>query len=245
MSDHEATHRISTARRAVAAVLVVGAFLAACATPPQPTAIKAVPSTTIAPTASPVGTPASLPRATATPAASTTPAPSSIGDLVADGAAGVLFDRPAAWVRWQPNRFWPTSGGPLIYLSTEPKLPSCAVEPTASPNPPDARGRACDWPIRSLSPGGVLVTWSSTRPPLWLPKAGEPITVNGERTYLTVERPGRCADIGGDETIWTRIPQGQRGRMSDLDLMVCLRGPGLETTEAAVRAMLVSTTVRR
>jgi hypothetical protein len=164
---------------------------------------------------------------------------------VIDGANGIVFERPAIWTRWQPNRHNPINDGPLVYLSTDPLLPACATAPSASPNPPDARGRACDWPLTSLSPNGVFVNWMTTRILHQLPSVGEAITMNGGTARLRIDRPGSCATIGADETINVLVPIGQPTPLSNVAVVVCLRGPELVAAEAQVRAMLASATIGR
>lgn len=158
---------------------------------------------------------------------------------VMDAAAGISFQRPADWRRWQPNDYSPLTAGPLIYLSTDPLRSSCAVAPDASPNPPDAQGQACDRPLPSLSPNGVLVTWWTTRILQPFPSFGDPIVVNGKATRLQVERPG-CAAIGADEAISVLVPIGASSTLSNVAVFACLRGPDLVTSEAQVRAMIAS-----
>ncbi len=181
------------------------------------------------------------------PMPSLTPEPSP----VADSVGGISFERPVSWTRMQPNVFDPTNDGPLIYLSTDPLLSGCATALGQSRNPPDAQGRACDRPLTSLSPNGVLVTWLSTRilapitDPARDPTASPLITIDGVDTALHVEFPGPCAAVGGVETITATIPIGQPTPMSNLAVVACLRGPDTGTAESQVRAMLESTTVRR
>jgi hypothetical protein len=171
--------------------------------------------------------------------------PSSVGNAVHDTANGISFERPAEWTRWQPNGHQPANDGPLIYLSTDPLLPGCAVAPGASPNPPDAGGRACDQPLTMLSPNGVLVTWMTTRILEQLPTDGEAISVNGDEARLDVERPGSCVAVGADETITVLVPIGQPTRLSNLVVVACLRGPDLGAAEAQFRGMLTSASVDR
>lgn len=132
------------------------------------------------------------------------------------------------------------SSGPLIYLSTDPLLTTCAVAPWETPNPPDAQGYACTAPLASLGPEGVLVTWYTTRVLQPLPSAGEPIEVNGAEGRLQVERPGGCSAIGAAETINLLVPLYQPTPLSNIGVEACLRGPDLAEAEAQVRAMLVS-----
>jgi hypothetical protein len=165
------------------------------------------------------------------------PSPS---DLVEDSAGGISFDRPATWRHWVPNAHEPVNDGPLVYLSTDPLLPECAVTPGEPTNPPDAAGRACGRPLDQLSPNGVLVAWLNTRILRPIPSAGEAIVVNERPTRLQVGRPGSCVDIGADETMDVLIPSGHPGRLSNLWMVACIRGPDLATAEAQVRSMLAS-----
>ena len=164
---------------------------------------------------------------------------------MADFADGISFERPSAWTRWQPNDHDPINDGPWAYLSTDPLLAACATRPPAAPNPPDARGRACDWPLASLSPNGVLVSWINTRILLPLPTAGDVVDLGGEHARLQLARPGSCAAVGADETLSVLVPIGQPTPLSNLAVVACLRGPDLATAEAQVRAMLASATVER
>lgn len=122
-----------------------------------------------APTVSPSASPAPTPSPTILPASPTAAA------VVTDAANGISFARPSSWTRWLPNAHNPINDGPLIYLSTDPLLPTCATTPQATPNPADGRGRACDWPLVELAPNGVLVTWLTTRILVPLPSTGEPV----------------------------------------------------------------------
>src|SRR5450759_2132698 len=116
-------------------------------------AFAAVWLTACAPAPTPSATPAASPSA---PSSASPSSSAAVATAVADAANGISFQRPATWTRWQPNQSNPINGGPLIYLSTDSLLPTCATAPQASPNPPDAQGMACAWPLTSLSPNGVL-----------------------------------------------------------------------------------------
>jgi hypothetical protein len=164
------------------------------------------------------------------------------GSLVSDSAGGFHFQRPATWTHWQPNEHNPMNDGPLAYLTTETPRPECAVQPPASPHPPDADGRACDDPLTTLSPDGVLVTWGTSRILGPLGTQGEVIDVGGAETRLTISRPGACSAIGGDETLSVRLPLGLATPVSNIFVEVCLMGPDLSQLEGKVRAMLASAT---
>src|SRR5450756_56437 len=87
-----------------------------------------------APTVAPSASPAPTPSPTMAPASPTAAA------VVNDAANGISFARPASWTRWLPNAHNPINDGPLIYLSTDPLLPTCATTPQATPNPADRSG---------------------------------------------------------------------------------------------------------
>jgi hypothetical protein len=164
---------------------------------------------------------------------------------VTDAAHGISFERPVTWTRWQPNEHDPINDGPLIYLSTDPLLPACATAADATPNPPGAQGWACDWPLTSLSSNGVFVNWLNKRLLESMPSAGEVLLMNGESARLQIERPGSCAQIGGDETISVLVPIGQPTPLSNVAVVACLRGPDVATAAAQLRALLASARVQR
>jgi hypothetical protein len=203
---------------------LAAAWLIACAPAPTTT-----PTNTILQTASPTDAPSNSLSVTTT---------------VADSANGISFERAATWTRWQPNQHNPIKDGPLIYLSTDPLLPACATTPNATANPPDAQGRACAWPLTSLSPNGVFVNWLTSRILDPRPSAGEVIAMNDESARLQTERPGSCAEIGADETISVWVPIGQPTPLSNIWVVACLRGPDLVTAEAQLRAMFSSAVLR-
>jgi hypothetical protein len=64
--------------------------------------------------------------------------------------------------------------------------------------------------------------------------------MNGGSARLRIERPGSCARIGGDETIFVRVPIRTSATMSNIEVVACMRGPDLVTAEAQVRAMFAS-----
>lgn len=171
--------------------------------------------------------------------------PSAFGDLIVDSASGFSFERPATWSVWQPNQHSPITDGPLLYLSTDLLLPSCAVAPDASPNPPDSGGQACTWPLSNLERDGVLVTLYTTRILAPLQTAGgRQIQVNGGSAELQIAKPGACGSIGADERLDVMIPIGQPTPLSNIGLVACLRGPHLAAAEAQVEALLSSLTGR-
>jgi hypothetical protein len=157
-------------------------------------------------------------------------------------AGGMTFERPSTWVPWQQNLHAPFTNGPLLYLSTDPLLSACAVAMGAKPNPPDSAGQACQWPLTTLSAGGVLVEWINDRILTPLPTTGEAITMNGSTARIQTALPGSCATIGADVTLVVLVPTSVSATMSNLSVIACLRGPDLGASEAQVRAMLESAT---
>ena len=206
-------------RRSVA-LAVIALWMGACG-PMMP---STPPSTSLAPTGS-----VSVPLISPT-----------VPPTVTDTAIGMSFERPTTWTLWQPNQHDPTTSGPMFYVSTDPLLPTCATAPGASPNPPDANGMACAWPLTSLSPDGVLIAGYTTRILVPLPSGGEVIHMNGDTARLQIARPGGCAAIGGDESMDVVVPIGMRAPWSNVGMFACLRGPHIAASEMQVRAMFAS-----
>jgi hypothetical protein len=179
--------------------------------------------------------------ATSPPLPSATPV-----SLVADWIFGYTYERPVSWSRSFPKdrAQWT---GPAAYLSTAPLLSECAVVPEPSPVAPGASGAPCPWPLASLSPNGVLVTWYTLGTAQAIPTAGDALTIYNRTTFLQVDRVG-CRDIGADERLIALLPPaagylnlgGQPA--SNIGVSACLRGPDLATSTAQFRAMIESLT---
>jgi hypothetical protein len=60
---------------------------------------------------------------------------------------------------------------------------------------------------------------------------------------LQVDRPGACAQVGGDETLSVLIPTDQSARLSNVGFLGCLRGADMAIGEAQFRAFLKSITI--
>jgi hypothetical protein len=190
-------------------------------------------------------TPPATDAPSATPSAAASQArvsegPKPTSAIVQDSVSGFTFERPASWAVWRPNGHAPWMSGPMLYLSTDPLLPACAVVPSASPNPPDANGSACAWPLDELEPGGVLAMWVTSRILQPLPTAGSLVETNGAKARWEASEPGACSAVGADETVTVAVPIGQPTPLSNVAFVACLRGPDLGASEAAVRALLAS-----
>jgi hypothetical protein len=138
----------------------------------------------------------------------------------------VSFSYPAAWTESAPKGAGELHFQPLVYLSTEPVQNACSTK---------GNGTSCGWPIKRLSPGGVIALWQIPyMPPSSTPR-GKRIQVGGRPAWRQDTAGGGCRRIGADQTIEVSMPA------NSLELIVCLRGPGLAQEEKSVRAMLAST----
>jgi len=109
----------------------------------------------------------------------------------------------------------------IIDLSTQRMVDPCR---------PAGNGHTCGWPLRTLHPGGVVVTWTTGGDidPAARPTAGKTVKVT---------RPGDCRSIGGGETLLARIVTSRRSVFS---VAACLRAPGVAANEREFRAMIAS-----
>ena len=150
-------------------------------------------------------------------------------------AMGLSFRYPAAWRSVTPRAGLSDFPGLIVYLSTSRLSGTCVA--SASPG---RIAETCDYPIRVLPPGGVLVRWNANSLPNWrMPKATT--TVAGRRAVETRTRGGWCAVLGATETITVMIPRAGPGKWYQMD--ACLRAPGLPQQEAEISAMLSSVRV--
>jgi hypothetical protein len=150
----------------------------------------------------------------------------------------LTFSHPASWT---PARYEVVSSfsSAIVYLSNQPLHDPC----TRRHLPGGALEITCGHPITQLVPGGVLIEWTREGFPGWkLSRApGVPQRIAGRPSRLDVRRPGRCANLGADETILASI---SRSSGNGYQLLACLRGPGLAGSERQVRQLLATTTVR-
>jgi len=149
-----------------------------------------------------------------------------------DGTIGFSYPRS-----WHPAR-WPvmSSFSALItFLSTDPLHDPCTRTPNMI---------ACASPLETLSPGGVLVSWSEHGFPGWTfaREPGRVIRVGPAPAKIQFARPGNCGTLGADETITAVIPSGQ-DNWYELD--ACLRAPGVAASARQVLAMLESARLAR
>jgi hypothetical protein len=137
---------------------------------------------------------------------------------------GITFAYPETWSHRRPG-FLSTAGDGIVDLGTQPLTAPCRTRGNVT---------ACDWPVRLLRAGGVVVRWTIDELPApnHRPPAG---------LHVKVSRPGYCSTVGGTETVSARLVTS-RHEVYLVD--ACLRGPRLASNERAVRAMLASARAR-
>jgi hypothetical protein len=123
----------------------------------------------------------------------------------------------------------------LTYLSTDPLHDPCTRT---------IQEVSCTTPIRALSQGGVLVTWTEVGMPgrRLATQAGKDYTFAHSRARVFTEHPGEanCEQSLTANFLYQRLPSHDEV----LDMQACIRGPGVQMIERQLMAMLASTTVR-
>lgn len=151
--------------------------------------------------------------------------------LVKYSSSSLTFTYPATWkaypFRWSSELHF----RPLVYLSTQPVHDPCATEGNTT---------TCGFPVQSLEPGGVLVTWNASNPPALGLGPGEQVRVGGRPARRVDTGAGICRSIGADQTIDVLV-ETQPLPSTLTEFTACLRGPGLEQNVKRVDALLAST----
>lgn len=151
--------------------------------------------------------------------------------IVKYSSPSLSFMHPAAWKAY-PFK-WPGElhFRPLVYLSTQPVHDPCATHGNTT---------SCGFPVQSLEPGGVLITWNASSPLAMGLGPGSALRVGG-RPATRVDSPGgMCRSIGADRTIHVLV--ATRPLPSTLtEFTACLRGPALAQSVQRVDALLAST----
>ncbi len=145
-------------------------------------------------------------------------------------AEGLSFTYPASW---QAVAFPEMSSfsSLIVYLSNRPMHGPC-------------NDGSCGLPVIRLDLGGILAWWSAWgRPDRGFDAAvGSPITVAGRRAKMSMQLSGTCGSVGADAQMTVVIDfPGDATHWYQFD--ACIRGPGDQTLEAQVRALLDSTTL--
>lgn len=152
-------------------------------------------------------------------------------NLVTYSNSLLSFSHPATWkaypFRWAGELHY----RPLVYLSTQPLQDPCSTKGGAT---------SCGFPVKRLEPGGVLVAWNASDPPLVALGPGSRIQVDGRRSRRVDTAGGLCHSIGGDRTIDVLIPMRPLPS-TPMEFTACLRGPGLARAEKGIDALLAST----
>jgi hypothetical protein len=172
-----------------------------------------------------------VPVASGCGAADSAQAAAKSPQLVRYSSPSLSFAHPAAWKAY-PFR-WPGElhFRPLVYLSTQPVHDPCSTQGNTT---------TCGFPVGSLEPGGVLVTWNSSTPPSTGLGPGAEVQVGGRPARRVDTAGGMCDSIGADRTIDVLVET--RPLPSTLtEFTACLRGPGLAQNMRRVDALLAST----
>jgi hypothetical protein len=165
------------------------------------------------------------------PAKPPTPATASFS------ARGLAFRYPANWRSdtWSSD----LSNFPalIVYLSTSRLKVPCVVRTS-----PGRIAETCEYPIRILPPGGILVRWNANSLPGWHVSRTN-ATVAGRKVVETRTSGGWCVTLGGTETITVMIPRTGPGNWYQMD--ACLRGPRLAQQETEISSMLRSVRIAK
>jgi hypothetical protein len=147
-------------------------------------------------------------------------------------AMGLSFRYPVSWRSITPRPGLSDFPALIVYLSTSRLTSPCVSSARAG-----RTAETCAYPIRVLSPGGVLTRWNANGSPAWhMPEAN--MTVAGRRALETRTAGGWCRVLGATETITVVIPRPVPGNWYQMD--ACLRAPGLPKLEAEIKSMLSS-----
>jgi hypothetical protein len=151
--------------------------------------------------------------------------------LVKYSSSSLTFMHPVAWKAYPFA--WPGElhFRPLVYLSTQPVHNPCSTRGNAT---------SCGFPVQSLQPGGVLVTWNASSPPATALGPGSRIQVDGRPASRVETAGGMCRRIGADRTIEVLVATRPLPS-TPVQLTACLRRPGLAEAVKRVDALLAST----
>lgn len=151
--------------------------------------------------------------------------------LVKYSSSSVTFMHPVAWKAY-PFR-WPGElhFRPLVYLSNQPVHDPCSTQGNTT---------SCGFPVQTLEPGGVLVTWNASEPPSTGLGPGSQTRIGGRPARRVDTAGGLCRSIGADRTIDVLVATGPLPSTLT-EFTACLRGPGLAQNVKRVDALLAST----
>jgi hypothetical protein len=149
----------------------------------------------------------------------------------------LAFKYPASWAAREYDEVSSFSTL-VVYLSNQPMVAPCKTTKSAK-----STSVNCGLAVEHLGRGGVLAWWSLDSGPGWSfgkDAPGEPINVGGHRARLSMSMTPQCGRIGADAAIQVVVePPQVPDNWFQLD--ACIRGPGVSTAEAQVRALLAST----
>jgi hypothetical protein len=146
-------------------------------------------------------------------------------------SSSLSFTHPAAWKAYPFQWAGELHFRPLVYLSTQPVHDPCSTQGNTT---------TCGFPVQSLEPGGVLVTWNASSPPAMGLGPGSPIRVGGRPARRVDTAGGICRSIGADRTIDVLVETSPLPSTLT-EFTACLRGPGVAQNVKLVGALLAST----
>jgi hypothetical protein len=149
----------------------------------------------------------------------------------------ISFQYPAQWnIRHFNERS--SFSIPIVFVSNETLHAPCRSFKVAA-----GEETTCNYPVKHLAKGGVLLEWTSNGTPTFSINQVPGIAgkIGGLVSRLEVARPGTCHNIGADETI-TAIADRPSPTDNFFELSACLRGPHLSTLADEVTSLLHSTT---
>jgi hypothetical protein len=147
------------------------------------------------------------------------PMPEQLVRYTAPG--GVRIAYPKHWHYHVPGFMTSLTDG-LVDLSNQPLHNPCHTT---------SDGEACNWPLRRLRPGGVVVRLTEYE------MGGLQPPPTAKHVQMRITQPGYCRRIGGDQTIqeMLRLSNGKR-----LFVDGCVRAPGVKMSIRQIEAMVNS-----
>jgi hypothetical protein len=159
-----------------------------------------------------------------------TPTPSSVPlTSYSSQPYGISFSYPASW-HVGDQGFSGSLYSLVAYVSTQEVHDPCIRQPSTI---------TCGWPITSLDPGNLVVTWGAGGSPGWqlAGQAGQSIEVDGHPAKLERSAFQTCVGIMADRSMTVTI---YRGPSNYFRMQACFREPLAADHEAQVLTVLRS-----
>jgi hypothetical protein len=147
----------------------------------------------------------------------------------------ITFRYPSDWTV-QHFMVMSSFSSSLVYLSNQPMADPCVRQDSSN-----VESITCQaWPVQSLEPGGIVVSWSTHGFPSWTfaSQPGRLVTVDGRDAKMTTDLGGACGTLGADRALTVVISRKPADNWYQLD--ACLRDPGAAAGVADILALLDS-----